>query len=129
MYAKEGKSKVLMTRLAVSGVRFNRDMREIIESEDTIRTIIFPKTVRMVRQEAFFKNHELASAVANEGLEAIGTDEGNDDDAGAFEDSGLRKIKLSSTIKCIEYSAFKGCKELRDITLPDRLTYIGRKCF
>ena len=118
-----------MTRLAVSGVRFNRDMREIIESEDTIRTIIFPKTVRMVRQEAFFKNHELASAVTNEGLEAIGTDEGNDDDAGAFEDSGLKRIKLSSTIKRIEYRAFKDCKDLRDITLPDGLTHIGKKCF
>lgn len=48
LYAKEGKSKALRTRLAVSGVRFGRDMREIIESEDTIRTITFPRTVRMV---------------------------------------------------------------------------------
>ena len=48
LHTKDGKSK-----LAVSGVRFSRDMREMIESEDVIRTITFPKTVRTVKQKAF----------------------------------------------------------------------------
>ena len=70
--------------------------------------------------------------MANDGLEALGTDEYKDDGdmgSGVFEDSGLKRIKLSSTIKRIEHSAFKGCKNLKDITLPDGLTYIGRRCF
>ena len=68
----------------------------------------------------------------NEGLEVLGTDEYKEDGdmrAGAFEDSGLRKIKLSSTIKRIEYFAFENCKNLRSIALPDGLTYIGKMCF
>lgn len=67
--------------------------------------------------------------MVNEGLETLGTDERNNNDGGAFEDSGLKKIKLSATIRRIEYRAFKDCKDLRDITLPDGLTHIGKKCF
>ena len=58
------------------------------------------------------------STVANEGLETLGTDEYKDDGgmgSGAFEDSGLKRIKLSSTIKRIEYSAFEDCKSLKNI--------------
>ena len=94
LHAKEGKSKVPRTKLAVSGVRFSRDMKEIIMSEDAIRTITSPKTVRAVRQKAFFKNHKLVSAVVNEGLEVLGTDERNNNDGGNFENSGLRRVKL-----------------------------------
>ena len=71
--------------------------------------------------------------MVNEGLEALGTDEYEDDGdvigAGTFESSGLKRIKLSSTIKRIEYCAFENCKNLRDIKLPDGLTYIGKRCF
>ena len=108
-YARNEYSEIPYEKLFVSKVRFSRDMRMIIKSEATIGTIIFPKTVRVVRQEAFFDNRELLSVVINEGLEALGTDEYNDDNsmgAGTFEDSGLKRIKLSSTIKRIEYCAF-----------------------
>lgn len=71
--------------------------------------------------------------MVNEGLEALGTDEYDDDNdvlgAGTFEGSGLKRIKLSSTIKRIEYCAFENCKNLKDIALPDGLIYIGLKCF
>ena len=72
------------------------------------------------------------SAVTNEGLEALGTDEYKDDGgmgSGAFEDSGLKRIKLSSTIKRIEYSAFEDCKSLKNIQLPDKLVYVGKRGF
>lgn len=49
--------------------------------------------------------------------------------AGIFEGSGLKRIKLSSTIKRIEYCAFEYCENLKDIVLPDGLTYIGKRCF
>ena len=51
LHTKNGRS-----RLAVSGVRFSRDMREIIRSKDAIRTIIFPRTARAVMQGAFSGN-------------------------------------------------------------------------
>ena len=74
----------------------------------------------------------MASAVVNEGLEAIGTDEYKDDDdtgSGAFEDSGLRKIRLSSTIKRIGFSAFKDCKSLRTVEFSEGLEVIGTQAF
>ena len=68
----------------------------------------------------------------NEGLEVLGTDEypGNDGNwYGVFGDSALEYIELPSTLKKIEYSAFSGCKNLRNIHLPERLGYIGEWCF
>ena len=68
----------------------------------------------------------------NEGLEAIGTDEyknDNDTGSGAFEDSGLRKIRLSSTIKRIGFSAFKDCKSLRTVEFSEGLEVIGIQAF
>ena len=103
-YAKKGKATPF-----VSGVEFNRNMREIIESEDRIRTITFPETIKTISQKAFFKNRRLISAVTNEGLEMLGTDEYDDKGimgSGAFTDSGLRRIWLSPTIKRIGYRAF-----------------------
>ena len=131
-YGKSKNAAIPREKLFISKVEFSRDMREIIESEDTIRTIIFPKTVRTVKQKAFFKNHKLVSTVANEGLETLGTDEYKDDGgmgSGVFENSGLKRIKLSSTIKRIEYSAFENCKDLKNIQLPDKLVYVGKRCF
>ena len=70
--------------------------------------------------------------MVNEGLEVLGTDEYKDDGnmrAGAFENSGLKIIKLSSTLRRIEYSAFEDCKNLKSIQLPEKLEYIGIQCF
>ena len=51
LHTKDGKSK-----LAVSGVWFSRDMREITESEGRTRTVTFPRTARAVMQGAFSGN-------------------------------------------------------------------------
>ena len=32
-------------------------------------------------------------------------------------------------LKRIEYNAFKNCKNLKSINLPDSLEYIGKQCF
>ena len=48
-YAKSKKSKTPNERLFVSIAWFSRDMREIIASAAAIRTITFPRTVRVVR--------------------------------------------------------------------------------
>ena len=68
----------------------------------------------------------------NEGLEVLGTDEYPDNGGnsyGVFGDSALEYVELPSTLKRIEYCTFNGCKNLRNIHLPERLEYIGKLCF
>lgn len=38
-------------------------------------------------------------------------------------------VGLPRTLKRIEYCAFQGCKNLKGIILPERLEYIGDRCF
>lgn len=41
----------------------------------------------------------------------------------------MEHVFLPSTLKRIEYSAFEGCKNLRQIKLPGKLEYIGMEGF
>ena len=50
-------------------------MKTIFGGPDDIRTMIFPKMVRIIRQGSFRGVKSLVSAVLNEGLETLGTDE------------------------------------------------------
>ena len=45
---------------------------------------------------------------------------------GVFENSAIEGVKLPTTLKRIEYSAFKNCKGLKRVYLPDKLEYVGR---
>ena len=67
-----------------------------------------------------------------DGLEALGTDEYTSDGKwlyGVFEESAVEHVKLPSTLRRIEYDAFKKCKSLKSIDLPKKLEYIGKRCF
>ena len=67
-----------------------------------------------------------------EGLEILGTNEYPDNGNlwyGVFEESSIESVELPSTLKRIEYWAFENCKSLKSITLPDKLEYIGNRCF
>lgn len=62
----------------------------------------------------------------------LGTDDrtsGNGQLCGIFEDSAVKRVELPSTLKRIEYCVFEDCKHLKDINLPEGLTYIGKMCF
>ena len=48
---------------------------------------------------------------------------------GVFQESGVERIEMPSTLKRIEYNAFQSCKRLKSITLPDKLEYVGECCF
>ena len=48
---------------------------------------------------------------------------------GVFQESALEDVKLPTTLKRIEHSAFIGCKSLKKIKLPEGLEYIGKTCF
>ena len=75
--------------------------------------------------------NSLRSAVLNEGLETLGTDEYDYGSLylGAFQDSGLERVRLPSTLRKIGYRAFKACECLRSISLPDGLEQLGVQCF
>ena len=62
----------------------------------------------------------------NEGLEVLGTDEGN---GGVFWGSAVESVILPPTLKRIERYTFHDCKNLKGIILADRLEFIGRSCF
>ena len=45
---------------------------------------------------------------------------------GVFQESSLKYVGLPPTAKKIEYNAFKGCKNLKSINLPEKLEYVGK---
>lgn len=74
-----------------------------------------PQSMKVICQGAFFDCQSLRKATLNEGLKVLGTDQYPKENGlwnGVFEQSGLRDIELPSTLKIIEYSAFKNCKAL-----------------
>ena len=65
-------------------------------------------------------------------MEILGMDEYPGDGGtwcGVFQESSVERAELPATLKRIEYSAFKNCKSLKSIWLPERLEYIGKWCF
>ena len=65
-------------------------------------------------------------------LAVLGTDEYFGDyemHAGVFEGSAVKRVDLPPTLKRIEYSAFKKCKNLTSIELPQQLESIGKRSF
>ena len=116
-------------RITVSEMRYDRCMTELFGASKGIRTIIFPSTVRAVYPGSFSWLKSLRAALMNEGLETLGNGEDDKYNFGVFKSSGIRKVRLPSTLRRIEHDAFWGCSRLRSITLPEELQYIGSECF
>ena len=118
--------------VCISGIECSNDIRKIFGGPDDVRTIIFPEMVRTVRQGSFRGVKSLRSVVLNEGLEVLGTEEHSLEQftfCGVFQESGVKRVKLSSTLKVIKNDAFMGCTNLRSVRLPDGLTEIGLRAF
>ena len=101
-------------------------------SESGIECVDLPSSVRTICGGAFAGCANLRSAQLNEGLETLGTDELTPEGEhylGVFEESGLRDVKLPSTLKRIECRAFAECENLTAIELPDGLECLGKECF
>lgn len=97
-----------------------------------LETLTTPQSVKTIRQGAFCWCKRLRDATLNEGLETLGSKENRQRQEhwyGIFEESGLQSVKLPSTLKVIEHSAFRGCKCLKKITLPKGLEQIGQTSF
>lgn len=100
--------------------------------ESGIESVRLPGSLRTVAQAAFECCGSLKTATFCDGLEVLGTDECPGDGTtwrGVFHGSALENIELPTTLKRIEYSAFQDCKNLKNIRLPDKLEYIGKRCF
>ena len=92
----------------------------------------FPASLRKISQSAFYRCKNLRTAKFSEGLVTLGTDEygpNGDMFRGVFEGSALENVKLPKTLERIEYSAFEGCENLKNILLPEGLEFIGEKAF
>ena len=119
-------------RTCISGVEFGRDMKMVFGGPGDVRTVTFPNMVRTVRQGSFHNVESLRSVTLNEGLETLGTEERSLDQftyCGVFQESGVRKVKLPSTLKVIKNEAFMGCGNLKGVQLPDGLAEIGLRAF
>lgn len=126
------RSQRYLLRVAVSGVEFSGHMRTLFGGSDGVRTLILPKMVRAVQQGAFYQVESLRSVLLNEGLETLGDDRYQRDrrmSFGAFQESGLRRMRLPSTLKRIAHRAFMDCKALRTVSFPTGLEHLGKSCF
>ena len=97
-----------------------------------IDVFIAPLSLRTVSQGAFNNCQVLKRVILNEGLEVLGTNERPDDEQwyyGIFQGSAVESVSLPSTLKRIEYSAFRNCKHLKSVALPKGLEKIGEGCF
>ena len=90
-----------------------------------------PPSLRVLRQSVFRDCKSLKRVRLNDGLEVLGTDDhpGSNDWWGVFESSALEDVTLPLTLQRIEHSAFKGCTNLKSVTLPNGLEKIGALCF
>ena len=101
-------------------------------SETDLAGAVFPASLRTISQGAFSDCKSLKTVIFNEGLETLGTNEYADSDKlyqGVFENSALQNVELPVTLKRIEYSAFENCASLKNIVLPRKLEYVGKRCF
>lgn len=80
-----------------------------------------PASLRTIGDEAFVKCTKLKSAKLNEGLQMVGYH--------CFDQNALVNVKMSEPQRVAWWWKIDGWDNLRDITLPDSLQYIGRGWF
>ena len=114
---------MLKYRIIASGTEFDRKMRQILRGPADARTTTLPKSVKTIAKEAFSETISLKSAILDENLEIIGP--------GAFQMSGLRRVRISVSTKEIWDHAFSDCRDLKSVEFAQncKLTRIGAWCF
>ena len=80
--------------------------------ETGLRELSLPGSLRAIGQGAFHGCRRLRSARFADGPEAVGEDAHPDEGQsyyGAFQGSGLERVRLPATLKRVEYWAFRDC--------------------
>lgn len=94
--------------------------------------MVFPNSVRKIAKRVLFGCKELETVVLNEGLEILGCSE-NDDEKDVrgfvFAYSGIKSIRIPSTLKVIETATFLECKRLKSVELSENIEKIGIAAF
>lgn len=86
-------------RVLVSGVELSRDMGEVTGGADGIAKVSFPDSVAKVSENAFRQQ------------------------------TRLRLVCFNKYLRTLEANAFRDCSGLANVSLPDGLQIIGRRCF
>lgn len=97
-----------------------------------LELVKFPASLRTIAPGAFALTLRLKTVELNEGLEVLGTEEYQDNGEmynGVFDVSTVESVRLPSTLKRIGYYAFRDCKMLKSVNLPEKLEHIGKACF
>ena len=74
-----------------------------------------------IKQRAYYKQNNLTNYTIGEKIKEIGRL--------SFAQSGLQSIEIPSNVTTIDYGAFYGCQDLKEVTIPDSVTSIGTKAF
>ena len=86
-----------------------------------LKTIIIPSTVKRIEQNAFRYNSTLEEVIMQEKINADGTIEGVEKIRynAFYSCQNLKTIKLLSTLKTIDGTAFVNCPKLSNIEIPE----------
>lgn len=101
--------------ISVSGVLMSRDMRQVVRGSRDLRTLVLPKNARSIFSGAFYGQTGLRAVVLNEGLECIGGElvrSRHVHDLGAFQETGLRRVKIPASVRFVQSQAFSCCPRL-----------------
>lgn len=130
---KRIKTNIFGGALVSANALFSRDMRELLRGTENARTLS-TRGVRTLRGDAFAMAAQLRSVRMGEDLETLETqvyrfDRHGSHVAGAFWNSGVRRVWLPAALKVLSSAMFLRCKGLREIALPEGLECISRQCF
>ena len=68
---------------------------------------------------SYYKQNNLTNYTISEKIKEIGRL--------SFAQSGLQSIEIPSNVTTIDYGAFYGCQDLKEVTIPDSVISIGTK--
>lgn len=105
---------------------------DILDSDENLKKIILPSTVKKIYSHAFFNNGELKEVNIPKGVEVIAPytfaecrklksvdlpDSVRKIGYGAFQDAGINYINIPKNVECITPGAFTGAWNLENITI------------
>ena len=87
-----------------------------------IKKIVIPKSVKSIRDWAFYGCKFLTSIEIPDSVESIGK-------WAFYNCTSLKSIEISENVKSIGYKAFWDCKSLTNVDIPDSVKSIGYGAF
>ena len=122
--AKDGECALFKSDGKLDDVSKIKKFKAILTSayfSNTIKKIIIPSSVVTIDRAAFAYRAGLEEVVFQDGVKMI--------DVNAFRFSGIKHIKIPSTVEIIRNGAFMSCRKLESIDIPDTVESIGYHAF